>query len=242
MSYVKHFIGEVIAEGYPLLEQTGKDRNGYLLGKFNCPFCNTIFESRIADVKKGHTKSCGCLSIEARSKNGKKNIIDYTGSIFGKLTVLSRSSRKNSCNGNAYWQCQCECGNIIDVSSANIQKQKSCGCLQSKGEFLIANLLTGMGIQFEKQKKFNSCVYNNHQLRFDFFLPNLNILIEYDGIQHFFTQNSGWDTFDKLTETQNRDNFKNNWCKKNNLRLIRIPYTDFDILSQEYLLTKIGDL
>lgn len=63
MAYVKRKPGDIIAEKYVLLELAGKDKHGYLFGKFNCPYCNNTFISRIADVSKGHTKSCGCLAL-----------------------------------------------------------------------------------------------------------------------------------------------------------------------------------
>ena len=241
MAYVKHYPGEIIKEGYVLLEQAGKDKNGYILGKFSCPYCETLFITRIADIKKGHTKSCGCLASKAKSENGKKNIIDYTGQSFGRLQVLYRSERKNSYNNNAYWHCKCECGRELDVSSANIKKTQSCGCLQSKAEYKINQILTQANIPFETQKTFPSCAINNNKLRFDYYLPDKNILIEYDGIQHFESSASGWDTQEKLLKTQQYDAFKNLWCKENHIPLIRIPYTNFDKLSLEYLMYRISE-
>ena len=113
--------------------------------------------------------------------------------------------------------------------------------MNSKGEYLITTLLNTLNIKFEKQKVFPTCCYNNASLRFDFYLPSYNILIEYDGIQHYISQNSGWDTLKKLEKTRKYDEFKTNWCKENNIPLIRIPYTDFNLLSEEYLLTKIKE-
>lgn len=72
------------------------------------------------------------------------------------------------------------------------------------------------------------------QMRFDFYVNN-KYLIEYDGEQHFVQREKGWNDPEKLKATQERDNFKNNWCKENNISLIRIPYTHLKDL-------KIGDL
>ena len=39
-----------------------------------------------------------------------------------------------------------------------------------------------------------------------------------------------------MSYTQKRDNYKDKYCKDNNIKLIRIPYTDFEKLNKEYLL------
>ena len=70
---------------------------------------------------------------------------------------------------------------------------------------------------------------NKHSiLRFDFYVAN-QYLIEFDGEQHYksFDWFGGEEGFKDL---QNRDKFKNAWCKKKNIPLIRIPYTQIDTL------------
>lgn len=54
---------------------------------------------------------------------------------------------------------------------------------------------------------------------------NNSYLIEYDGSQHFVADNYKWNTAEKLEKTKEHDAFKNQWCKENNIPLIRIPYT-----------------
>lgn len=67
---------------------------------------------------------------------------------------------------------------------------------------------------------------------FDFYLPDYNILIEYDGEQHFKPvdfASKGLEWATKIFEyNQIKDKIKNDYCKDNNIRLIRIPYWDFD--------------
>ena len=81
---------------------------------------------------------------------------------------------------------------------------------------------------------FKDCIYQA-QLRFDFYLPDYNCCIEYDGIQHFKRTNFSHDNFE---ERQKRDEIKNQYCKDNNIVLIRIPYTDLDLIDRQYLLDK----
>ena len=76
----------------------------------------------------GRTKSCGCLQKEASGKNVK----DITGKRYGRLTVLKRSETEHKVK-IAYWICQCDCGNIVEVSGISLRHgdTKSCGCYKT---------------------------------------------------------------------------------------------------------------
>ena len=102
-------------------------------------------------------------------------------------------------------------------------------CKTSKGEEKISEVLFKYKIINEREKVFKGCVYKGN-LRFDFYLPNQNICIEYDGKQHFEPQDfSGHGNSEsEFKETQLRDSIKTQYCKDNNIKLIRIPYWDFD--------------
>ena len=119
--------------------------------------------------------------------------------------------------------------------------KKSCGCLKSYGEKVISNILQSNNIIFEREKTFEGCInfQTGHRLRFDFYLPEYNICIEYDGEQHFFSNNRNWNTEDNLKETKYRDNLKDSFCNQNNIRLIRIPYTELANLHKKDYLTNI---
>lgn len=74
------------------------------------------------ELRRGGTKSCGCLK-------GNHPIKDYTGKKIGMLTVLRRADKNiDNC---AAWVCQCSCGNIVTLRSGVLRAgQKSCGCLR----------------------------------------------------------------------------------------------------------------
>ena len=150
---------------------------------------------------------------------------DLIGKIFGKLTVIEKTKKRTK-NRNIIWKCQCDCGNICEVPTTHLNSghTSSCGCLkQSKGEFFISTILSNNNIPFETKKSFNSCKIKK-PLYFDFYVNNTH-LIEYDGIQHFKYKNDGWNTKEHFENLQQHDIYKNQWCKENNIPLIRIPYT-----------------
>ena len=95
-------------------------------------------------------------------------------------------------------------------------------CKESKGEKEIRNYLKNNNIVFESQKKFNNC-RNKNPLPFDFYLPLLNICIEYDGIQHY-KSNTFFGGEKGLKQRQINDKIKTQYCKDNDIRLLRIKY------------------
>lgn len=78
------------------------------------------------NLMSGKTNSCGCL----RKDNFRRETLDLVGKRFGKLTVLSKVD--NSKPGT-FWKCRCDCGNIVEANTSNLNSggKKSCGCLIS---------------------------------------------------------------------------------------------------------------
>ena len=141
---------------------------------------------------------------------------------------------------HSHWICKCKCGDIDSYDRHQLISGSvhSCGCSRySKGEDKISQLLKENNIKFESQKYFTSCKIpeSNQPLRFDFYLPDYNTIIEYDGKQHFkpIQYFGGEEGFKKR---QFYDSFKNNWCKQNNIKIIRIPYTHYEFLTKQDLL------
>ena len=180
-------------------------------------------------------KSCGCRPDREKYSHP----TDLSNKQIGYLQPLYITDKRTS-NGNVIWHCKClACGNEKDISAHTLQVGKilSCGCIHSKGEAKIRSILEKNNIIFEEQKTFIDCIspLTNTKLRFDFYIDN-KYLVEYDGEQHFLASPSGWNTEKSVIDTQYRDNIKNQWCKDNNIHLIRIPYTHFEELKLEDLL------
>lgn len=199
--------------------------------------CGNFTVVRTTQLVNGKTKSCGCL---AREQSAKRNRINLIGQKFYKLTVIEDTGKRNSKQGIIY-KCQCECGNFKDVSTQHLKNGNvTCcdKCSLSKGEFLIGQILDTLNIKYIREYTFMNCINpkTNHSLRFDFYLSDYNCCIEYDGEQHFKYSNNGWATEEKYNQTKYRDNLKNKYCADNNIKLIRIPYTDFSKLNTDYLI------
>ena len=61
-------------------------------------------------------------------------------------------------------------------------------------------------------------------LPFDFYLPEHNTCIEFDGEFHFKSWSKSKNSIRKYEDTKRRDKIKTEYCIKNSIRLIRIPY------------------
>ena len=237
MKRIKYKEGEEIGSyGVKYVEEIEPDiyKNGRKerKAKFLCPRCGKIFNSRISNVKSGTTKSCGCYRKETSKQNGKIVIKDLTGKKINKITILKLTDERYL--GETVWECQCDCGKKILLRSGRLKEDRiySCGCenYKSKGELKVFNFLQNKGIKIETQKTFDDCrnPETKRKLFFDFYLPDYNCCIEYDGEQHFISRNNGWNTFKHLEDLQFRDDIKNQYCKNNHIKLIRIPYTEYE--------------
>lgn len=106
-------------------------------------------------------------------------------------------------------------------------------CKSSKGEKLISSFLKEHNINFEQQKRFKECKFKR-ALPFDFYLPDYNLCIEYQGIQHFEPR-SEFGGIDGFNSTIRNDLIKREWCSKpKNPNLLEIKYNEsiYDILEK----------
>ena len=114
-------------------------------------------------------------------------------------------------------------GFIWPMAPTNALSGKGCPkCNESRGERMVSQWLNIRDIEYIPQYKFDNC-RDKQPLPFDFYLPKFNIVIEYQGQQHY-------DPIDffggqpYLEYIQHHDNIKSNYCTKNNIQLIYIPY------------------
>jgi hypothetical protein len=181
---------------------------------------------------RNNVDSCGCYTAEKFFQTSTKI---HPGDKFGKLTVIEPTRRENETH--VFWKCQCECGSITFVRSTSLLDPygtRSCGCLNSKGEEKIAQILNEHSITFNRQQKYPDLISpKGAQLRYDFFIDN-KFLLEYDGSQHYEEDTRSKNT---LEERQLYDGIKNDYAKSHNIPLKRIPYWDYDKITLENIMS-----
>lgn len=173
-------------------------------------------------------KGCQCLKCRdievAKKQKITQEELELRFNIDGYKLLSSYDEYEN--NETKLKVC-CPKGHFYYVSLSNWTNGKRCPrCKESKGESYISNYLKDRAIKFETQKRFTDCVYRK-ELPFDFYIKDLNIAIEYDGEQHFNKTCFGMSD-EEFTELKMRDEIKTQYCKNNNIKLIRIPYFEFD--------------
>ena len=202
----------------------------------------------------GTTKSCGCYNKEVRKEVGQrigklsKQSKDYSQVNNPYYDFIKRLDEKDSSN-SYYWEIKCKrCGQsykaipALLISNERRRGNNPCKCwhFSSKGIMKIRQILGNANITFIEEYSFEDCLSpKGIKLRFDFFLPQFNCLIEYDGEQHFYPTSFGSKSIsgeDRLKLSQTYDKIKDNYCINNNLTLIRIPYTKYKELKLEDLL------
>jgi very-short-patch-repair endonuclease len=220
--FLKEFIDKF---GYEC-ELVSKYKNGKTKIKVKCKTCGNIKEIRPDHLL--HSK-CGC-SFCANKKRGvdsRKSHDNFVNGVFNKFgdkyEVIGQYVKANvkidiKCN---------VCNNIWKITPYSLLDGHGCpNCKQSKGEVIIKQYLDNNNINYNQQYVFKGCV-NKYVLHFDFYLPDYNTCIECDGRQHF----KAIDYFggeDGLKYMKNNDDIKNNYCKDNNIKIIRIPYTQIN--------------
>lgn len=203
--------------------------------------CGNITILNKNDVQGGHTRSCGCLLSDVVSEC---NQVDHTGKIsdYG-IKILSQAEKNEK--GQWLWYCECGiCKKIFKELPARVLNNhvRSCGCLKmSSRELFIEKYLKYLNVKYIKQYSFPDCKSsNNYVLRFDFaIIKNSEVfyLIEYDGEQHF-RPISIWGGEQAYQNNLIRDKIKNEYCKKNNINLLRLPYT----LTENEIKDKIANI
>lgn len=133
-----------------------------------------------------------------------------------------------------------ECGNVFHRTFADLLRYsavcKSCSS-KSKGEDKIREALQLKGIDYIEEKSFDNCIGNKGwKLRFDFFLPEDNILIEFNGQQHYkpigyFGGNNAFDIQLK------NDKIKKKFAEKKGMDLLVIPYWEYNNI--EYMINNL---
>ena len=126
---------------------------------------------------------------------------------------------------------KCDKGHIYETCFDNFQQGCRCpNCNSSKGNKEINDILIKLNINFFSEYKFKNCKFKR-KLPFDFYLPDYNCCIEFDGIQHYkiIKHFGGYDAF--ITR-KIKDTIKNEYCKNNNIKLIRIPYWEINNIEE----------
>lgn len=220
-------IDYIESQGYEVLDKT----QDYITSDY--------VEVKDSEGYYGFVKDAGLKSGKGMSRfdirSNKKHYItnvNHWAKLNGINVVCTGFSDKQYCRQGLMFKC--ECGNEFITSIASFQNGKivcdECSRKISRYEKSFKQFLEDEHIEHIYQYSLNQC-RDTLPLPFDFYLPKFNLLIEIDGEGHYrpchFNQIGHKDAMTGFEITQKHDAIKNEFCRSNNLLLLRIPYTKF---------------
>ncbi len=212
---------------------------------FKCK-CGNQFERTFDNFKRKKTTLCQpCSNIRPLPIDAKKKIAESRQKPIEevlnvvekemKCKFIKRYTKPNTRSTVIVFECLVH--GIQEAYWTNLVKRKGCPICNehnkqnSKGMLKVEKWLKTHNIKFEKEYRFDGCK-DKRKLPFDYFLPDKEICIEVDGRQHFEKAYFGGTDEEKAKEslayTETHDEIKNDFCKENNIKLIRIPYFEID--------------
>jgi hypothetical protein len=203
---------------------------GYVGKKYKQRFylvqCNACTDISTKEISEFHRcKTCNDLKTRITFEDFLPKAIEEHGDKYNydDVVFVNVSEKiKIFCN-------QCE-RHFKQAPNAHLSGSGCPYCRESKGEKKVSKYLKSLGVSFEGQMGFSGLVYKA-PLKYDFYLYDLNLLIEFDGIQHFRPVKYGGCEEKALKSfelVKLRDKLKDEYALKNNIPLLRIPYWEFD--------------
>lgn len=199
--------------------------------KFLCKKCNVNFNRKPQVFLK--TQKCPYCDSRAKSKPHSLFLKDLSEKYGNEYTCLEEYK-----NASTKIKIKHNCGFIWEISPHNLLCGKGCpkcNRFSSKGETKIAKFLEKNGILYLREYRFLEL--NN--LRFDFYLPEQKMVIEFQGEQHY----KPIDYFGGVAHfiiQQQHDECKRDFCKNHNINLLEIRFDEINNIEQ-ILTNKLND-
>lgn len=183
--------------------------------------CKTCSKERYTVFGTFYRNKTGCLNCRSIYRYDINSVKEYAKEIDVEILENEYISYKKKMQV----KCLC-CDNIWPASLDTLKSGSNCPeCSRkvSKGEKYVATYLKDKAIVYIFQKKYHD-LKDENKLSFDFYAINSNLLIEYDGSQHFSSDYIFYQSIHDFFDRINKDNIKNNYIFANNLSLLRLSY------------------
>ena len=190
-----------------------------------CLIHNERFSIAGRHLLRGETGCRKCIDIKFHlgCLKSHEQFVKELSDINSNIEIIGKY---NGSKNNIEVKCL-KCGHIWSPIASSLLCGYGCPCCKrSKGEEKIEKYLINSGIKFESQKKFSN-LRNTLPLSYDFYLPEYNTLIEYQG--QFHDGSTSMVLKEKYFDKQQKnDKLKRDYAKDNGYNLLEIWYYDFD--------------
>lgn len=184
-----------------------------------CKKCGHIRSTTLNNLAK-HL-DCGCETFVYRNRTPKEFIDECNKHYNNELELVGEYKNQIT----KVLLRHIPCGMIWEVRPADIIHGRShcpkCRTQESIGAKRIKEWLQENNIVFEQEKNLE-----NSRQRFDFYLPDFNLAIEYNGKQHYSFISFFHKNLEGFKQYQQRDEKKRKYCKEHNITLLEISYKE----------------
>ena len=220
---------------YSLVDYKGGKKNVKII----CNTCHNIFEQQASH----HLKGCGCAVCANVRTLSTEHFIEKAKKVHGDKYDYSLVDYKNN---HTKVKIICPKGHTFEQKPNGHLLGYGCPfCKESKGEARISDFLNKNKILFEREYIYDDLKFIN-SLRYDFYLEKYNLLIEYQGEQHYIPATFGSNATEEeakeeLKIRRHRDWLKRRYAKDNKINFLAIPYWDYNKI-EEIVGKTISDL
>ena len=234
---------------YPDIEILGIYTGTHKTIKVRCKTCGHIWHPKASCLLVSQNTSGGTGCKQCYTNRQTKNINVFKSELYKKnINIKLIGEYINSYTKTLFkcYECEKQCEWSTTPASV-LSGHKSSMCTMSNGVVIIKKFLDNHSIAYTMEQTFEKCK-NVYPLRFDFYLPEYNCCIEYDGEQHYSPVNfhgcSDIKSDMSFQQTKFNDIIKNEYCISNNINLLRIPFFELNNIENilcQHLLVKAGD-
>lgn len=196
----------------------GKYRGAHRKVRVYCSLCDNEYDTTPSTLNR-RNRCTRCLGSHRRTIEEVKKEIDEWSR--GSYEVVSREWESTHTHIDVRHK---ECGNVYGVTRSNFKKGRRCPkCSESIGESLTRDVLKELEVEYTPQKGFPDLMKDG-PLTYDFYIESKNILIEYQGEQHY-KPIEHFGGMKQFIVQQENDSIKREYARRKGIKLVEIPYT-----------------
>ena len=194
-----------------------------------------LFRQNPVDHLNGATgcPKCGLDALKLNNLSSHEEFVRKARAVHGSSYRFPEAYKL----ARQHLEVECIKHGVFSVTPNNFLRGHGCPvCSESFGERKVARALEKLRLDYTREKKFPDC-RDKRPLRFDFWVPKMNALVEFDGLQH----HEPYELFGGRTMfavTQRRDRLKTAYARKKKIRLIRVKYSVRDV--EAFLVKRLG--
>ena len=205
--------------------------NNHTKLKVECLTCGNIWSASPNKLLLGRgCPKCRAIKMSIEQTRTHEEFLDLAKQKCPQIKILGRYSKSQ-----IPIDCECTvCNFQWNARPSTLLYGIGCPqCKASKGERRITEFLNNYGVMFEYQKKYEDLLgVGNKQLSYDFYIPNRNLLIEYQGQFHDGNIKNDYQTKEDFEKSKEHDRRKKVYAQDHNIQLLEIWYWDFDNIEQ----------